>query len=664
MPMALPIATGTADFEEASPPPHDPVPPALSPISFLLISAWCGLIAGLSEVGITVLRKQWVDVNHLYWMDRHFVWVVPLANVAIFLVLGALLALAARCGGPRSRWLAPRLLGALCLTPALWAAFPRIYGLAAFLLALGAAARFVPAFARRGTAFRRLVCASFPVGAGIVAIIGGSLWLSDRRKAWREDAQALPPPGAPSVLLIVLDTVAASHLDLCGYPRPTGPTLVELAGRSVRFDRAQAASSWTLPSHASMFTGRWPHEISAGWLNPMDGTFPTLAEFLGRRGYATAAFTANYAYCASDSGLERGFTEFRDHVFPRLSAFGSAVLVDRPLAGLQTIERFLEDQLDLHLCRQAADYLRWLFKSNRKEAAVVNREFLAWLAGRPQPERPYFAFLNYFDAHYPYELPTSGIHRFRPKPRNDLEANLIRDWPVEFQRGPSPSQIAFVRDAYDDCVAALDEQIGCLFDELERRAALERTWVIITADHGESFGEQPGVFWHGTSLYQPQLHVPLLIIPPGAGPAPGVVTETVSLRDLPATVADLVGLKQSSPFPGESLARFWNKAAAPGHGRSDPDPALSEVVPLDIFNADPSRWVNQPRWPLAALTETDWKYIRREGDVREELFHLPGDAGELQDLAGERTSHPALKRLRENLIRLTDGPLLPPRFRP
>ena len=71
------------------------------------------------------------------------------------------------------------------------------------------------------------------------------------------------------------------------------------------------------------------------------------------------------------------------------------------------------------------------------------------------------------------------------------------------------------RDAYDDCVADLDEQLGRLIDELDRRAVLDRTWVILAADHGESFGEHAGVFCHGTSLYQTELHVPLVIIPPG-----------------------------------------------------------------------------------------------------------------------------------------------------
>ena len=123
--------------------------------------------------------------------------------------------------------------------------------------------------------------------------------------------------------------------------------------------------------------------------------------------------------------------------------------------------------------------------------------------------------------------------------------------------------------------------------------------MIITADHGESFGEHPGVFWHGTSLYQTELHVPLLIIPPAGGPSPRVVTETVSLRDLAATIVDVLGFKAGSPFPGNSLARFWNGSASASAKAAASDQVLSEVVPLDSFDPDPSQWPTSRdgRWP-------------------------------------------------------------------
>ena len=327
-------------------------------------------------------------------------------------------------------------------------------------------------------------------------------------------------------------------------------------------------------------------------------------------------------YCATDTGLARGFTHYRDHSFPRLTAFKMAVLVNRSMDAMQAVERFLEDELGFDLLQTSVDRLWSLLMTNRKEARTVNREFLDWLSRRREPERPFFAFLNYYDAHYPFQLREGGLHRFGTRPRDDREADILRDWLSLINEGPSQSQINFARDSYDDCIADLDEQVGRLIDELERRSVLGRSWVIITADHGESFGEHPGVFWHGTSLYETQLHVPLVTIPPAGGPSPRVVTATASLRDLAATVVDVLGMKPAVPFPGESLARFWD-GSSPSDDEGDANgPALSEVVPLGSFGPNPLASDDRPRWPLAALAEGDWTYIRREEDSREELYHV------------------------------------------
>jgi arylsulfatase A-like enzyme len=635
----------------------------LGVFSVLVLAAWCGLVSGLVEVAITILRKRTYDLNHLYRMTRHFVWLIPLVNLAIFLVLGMALSVVLLCWRRRGVWLATRALGAITLLPLVWAAASGLYAAAGFLLALGVAAQAVPMLERHPAQFRRLVLVSFPVIAGLVPILALALWGEDQIRSSRQEARPLPPPGSPNVLLVVLDTVGAPHLSLHGYNRPTSPAIDELASRGICFLRAHATSSWSLVSHASMFTGRWPHELSANWFTPLDQADLTVAEFFGSRGYATAGFVANTWYCASDSGLNRGFAAYEDYIFPRLTAFRTAVLVNRAMDGLEAVDRFVDDRLGLDLLRPASEFLWWIFKENRKEAAVVNREFLGWLSRRRRPERPFFAFLNFYDAHGAYEVPATGVHRFGKQPRKRRELELLQDWLPLTRKRLSPYQINFGRDCYDDCVAHLDEELGRLIDELFRRRVLERTWVIITSDHGESFGENPGVFWHGTSLYKTQLHVPLVIIPPAGGPSPRVVTEPVSPRDLAATIVDLPGFKAAAPFPGNSLARFWNgpsveRGNAPGSGA-----VLSELVPLPLIDPDPAAWAHA-RWPLAALTDGDWTYIRREGEVREELFRVRADAQEQHDLAGDPALRPTLNRLRRALGELTAGPLTPERFNP
>jgi len=613
-------------------------------------------------VGTIVLRKEALDPNRLYWMSRHFVWLIPVVNLGIFLVLGCFWCLVCVAWPRRGRWLLARILCAVTILPVFLVGFPRIYALAFLVVALGVAARLVPVLERHARTFRRIVKVSAPVAMGILLVLAVSPWAAGRIKQLRERARPLPRSGSPNVLLIVLDTVAAGHLSLYGYGRPTSTTLIELAEQGIRFDGAIANSSWTLPSHAAMFTGRWLHELSVGWLAPLDGAHPTLAEFLSSRGYAAAGFIANTAYCASDSGLGRGFTVYEDYIFPEFTAFKIAVLGNRVLRGIGSIVTFVETRPAL---ARWHPYVQRLWRSlvvDRKGAAVVNRELLDWLAWRTEPDRPFFAFLNYSDTHTPYELPPGRMHRFGVARPDERQHELISRWADLDKARLVRTDLPFAVDAYDDCIADLDEQLGKLLDELRRRGVLERTWLLIASDHGESFGEHAGVFCHGTSLYQTELHVPLLVISPGGSAKKQVIKETVSLRDLPATIVDLLDLEAGSPFPGASLARYWDRtspAERPAHASSDP--ALAELVPGDARYRD-AYGLPLKTWPMGALNEGEWSYIRSEGKVREELFHLSKDAKEERNLARDPASQPVLKRMRDTLGRLTGGPLEPKRF--
>ncbi len=263
-------------------------------------------------------------------------------------------------------------------------ALTQIYDWALMLMALGIAWWLVPVLERRGAGFGRLVRISFPVLAGLVGILAASIWGGDRLKEWGEASRPSAGPSSPNVLLIVLDTVAADHLGLYGYNRPTSPTIDALAGRGIRFASAQATASWTLPSHASMFTGRWPHELSANWYTPLDANYPTLSEVMGSQGYATAGFVGNRWYCGSDSGLARGFTVYRDYVFPNLTAFGMAVLVNRSIDRLASVVDFVDDQLGTPVFVPPA-HATALFKADRIEARMVEDLFLDWISSHSRP---------------------------------------------------------------------------------------------------------------------------------------------------------------------------------------------------------------------------------------------------------------------------------------
>ncbi len=655
------MTSRTAVVAEAGMVGSSTAPPATNRsafVSLLLLSAWCGLVAGLLEVGTIVVRKQVFDSDHIYRMSRHFVWLIPLTNLCIFVALGFL-----GCGvillwPSRGRWLVTRGLGAMTLLPCIFVAGPRIYSLASSVVALGLAVHLVPLFERDSRRFRRLAVISFLAAALVVANLGASIWVRDWTKQARENAHPLPPPGSPNVLLVVLDTVAAGHLSLHGYHRATSTTLAELAERGIRFDSARAPSSWTLPSHASLFTGRWLHEPTVGWFTPLDRTHSTLAEFLGDQGYATAGFVANTWYCGADSGLSRGFTVYQDYIFPELTALKLSGLVGRALKSFPLIVYFAESPLESVGLLPFLHRLWRSLYSDRKGAAAVNRELLDWLALRTQPERPFFAFLNYNDAHHPYELPPGRLHRFGVEPTNKYQRILLQDWCELDKTIVSREGAAFAAAAYDDCIADLDEQLGNLVDELHRRGVLERTWLIVASDHGESFGEHAGAFCHGTTLYETELHVPLLIIPPGGSATKQAVTEVVSLRELAATIVDVVGQQAGSPFPGVSLARFW-KQPGPVTPIRPPSASLAfaEVVLHDVRK--PDYWgVPKQLPPLRAVLDGDWTYIRRVGSVGEELFHLTEDPQEQRNRAGDPSARTALERMRAAMDRLTAGDLV------
>ncbi len=195
--------------------------------------------------------------------------------------------------------------------------------------------------------------------------------------------------------------------------------------------------------------------------------------------------------------------------------------------------------------------------------------------------------------------------------------------------------------------------MGELFEELQLRGELDRTWVIVTADHGEGFGEHD-LFDHGESLYRTEIGVPLVIVGPPRSRSQGVVSETVSLRNLPATIVDLVGLDTNSPFPGPSLANLWRRSS------TDPSPVMIDGVISELTGPNPAH-PNQgrspaQRGPLIALAEGDFVYIRDEGDGAEELFNERDDPRELSNQAAVEALQPVLKRFRDRVKPLRARP--------
>ncbi|MGC8643047.1 MAG: sulfatase-like hydrolase/transferase, partial [Isosphaeraceae bacterium] len=284
--------------------------PRSQAVAVLRLSVWWGLVVGLAELGLMFVQKPLIDCSPgLFRMNRHIFWTIPTVNLAVFGLCGLVAALAIRLvPRPRLGWAVAPITFLACFTLVL--ACRWLHFLACLIVALLLATRLTWCIEKRYSAFDRLVRWTTPgLGLVVAVLIGSSLGqhlLRERMVATDASKSFAGGQAPPNVLLIVLDTVRADHLSLYGYDRETSPNLSRLARRGVMFEQARSTAPWTLPSHASMMTGRWPHELSADINFPLDATHRTLAELLTEHGYATAGFVGNTTYCGVESGLSRG----------------------------------------------------------------------------------------------------------------------------------------------------------------------------------------------------------------------------------------------------------------------------------------------------------------------------------------------------------------------
>ena len=604
---------------------------ALTPASVILLSIAIGLCAGYLDLAIIVFKKFCWNPEGYYRVARDSPWSVPVGHAALMILPGALIAGLCRW---RPGVVSVRAGSWLLATLAIWGALLRmpIYAWCSLLLAAGLGQRIGGAIADRGLGSRRSRSAAAGI-LGVLAVLaaGSSGWQSFR-EARMVGTLPAAPPRARNVILIVWDTVRARNLSLYGYDRETTPNLVKWASTGVTYQYAVSPAPWTFPAHTSFFTGRWPLAIDSQWKPRLDTPDSTLAEYLASRGYQTAGFAANTNCCTHDSGLDRGFAHYEDYSTDPASLFARTV----PGRWL------LQSALDL-----IGDYYgeKWVGLQSR-DAMGINGSFLDWL-GRRRADRPFFAFLNYFDAHDSY-IPAPGfVGRFGLRPVSRREYQFLNDY---YTPRPESTIRDYLmgRDCYDDCIAYLDEQLGRLLDQLERRGLLGDTDVIITSDHGEGFGEH-GFVGHSNSVNAEEIRVPLVILSPGA-PAGRTVFPAVSLRDLPATVVDRLGLSDGSPFPGRSLASYWG--LPPGGGPPEPtSPAFSEQA---------NRSARMLLRPMAgpggvlpgfrmSLLSWNFHYIR-DGEGGEELFDVVGDPVERVNLAGAEQHKAIVEAFRAMLL--------------
>jgi arylsulfatase A-like enzyme len=596
-------------------PESDRSPPISRLISLAaIIGIAYGILEGLESFLLSLLPQglSWTNGNSIDALRY-----LPVLYLAAYLVIGLVVAGLARLI-QRPWWDAVLVAGLVALSGYLAARNQGAFSiLSSGMLGLGVGAVAFRAWRKRSGARNWSLVRTLPLIMlmGLV-IVGGSFLLA----RWTESRRLAALPAAdrdrPNILLIILDTQRADHLSSYGYHRPTTPHLDSVAREGVLFERAFSPSSWTLPSHASLFTGRLTREHRAGddSIKLLDDRFPTLAERLGAVGYATAGFVANTYWAARHTGLARGFVHYEDF-------YGTPGDALQRMALVRELQRLTE-------------WLGAVDIRGRKRAPHINTEFLRWSA-RIQ-DRPFFAFLNYMDVHSPYLPPEPYAGRFGPVRREfrpkRLEVGNRNSQPI------SADERAHRIDRYDESLAYLDAHVGRLMAELLRRGILDRTIVIITSDHGELFGEH-GFLEHGKSLYQQETLVPLIIRYPARIPGGSRVTSRVGSIRLAATIADLVALG-ASPFPGRSLL------GEIGRDSTAAIPLVTELGRTRVSGTPAAKgWVR-------SLVNGRWHFIQLQSG-KHELYDLEADPEELNDLAATVEGRAAVERLRMGLEHLT-----------
>ena len=396
-------------------------------------------------------------------------------------------------------------------------------------------------------------------------------------------------PGAsrPNIILIVIETLRADHLSCYGYHRPTTPAIDRIARQSLVFTQAFSACPWTNPTIASFYTGRYPQSIfpPAIWqqaiAQKLPQELPILPEILQRAGYSTIALI-DHPTVHQRLKYDRGFDEFINF-YPEKS-------------NREDAQRFFAD-------------------GKPKEIPV--HEFADIFAEKMR-DKSMFMYLHVMYPHNPYRPPEPYNRMFTKLP--DL-------------RLPAHEKIKFLKIAlYDGEVRRSDELIDRIWETLKERGLLQNTYVIITADHGEEFGEH-GFWRHGQTLYQEALHVPLVIYSPRQR-QPLRIDHPVSTVDLFATIMDMAGISKFSNGDGTSLLGF---------GSSWPVIKSRET----LFSQSPHY---SQKYRILSVFHNWFKLIYDpDNNENNEFYDLRRDPREKHNLAAQATS-PQLRDVYQDMI--------------
>lgn len=392
-------------------------------------------------------------------------------------------------------------------------------------------------------------------------------------------------PVARHVVLISIDTARADHFGFMGSTWVRTPHLDALAAESIVFTDYMTVVPTTLASHATLFTGKYPHNHGTArngfTVNPENDT---LAEILRRAGMKTVGVAGSFAL-DSRFGIAQGFTHY-------------------------------DEEFDILVGDWGAD-------QNQRLAANVTHAVSRYLDDNGVPER-LFLFAHYFDPHRPYYALAPFDTLYDPLGRRDLSPiPLLKSGsaflPDEARREARRHELQYAAE-----ISYTDEHIGRLLDELRRRGILDEALVIVTSDHGESLWEHDEEFDHGFGVYQSTMHSVFMVRLPGGASGGTRVDGTFASIDVMPTILDFLGIDPPEHIDGERVdLRKIDKILPP---RARFGEATKPWRGVETYG----RWPNSMK--PQCIREGRHKLVVTRYRGTEELYDVASDPGELNDL--------------------------------
>jgi arylsulfatase A-like enzyme len=400
---------------------------------------------------------------------------------------------------------------------------------------------------------------------GLVAILVIAFLVAlPRGESTGDDTAAakLPPDGSANVLVLLIDTLRADYLSCYGFELPTSPNIDKFAGEGAQFLNTFSPASWTKPATASLMTGFYPSTHQANTMGSgLSDSFEIMPEIYKKKGYRTAIFTSNNLVSPL-FGFDQGVDFFY---------YGKAQMIRELMLGdiIRTLSRMELEK------RQQLEAFLWELESYLRfgeqvaydlSADALNTNFLEW--AESDAGRPFFAYIHYIEPHYPYTPPPPYDSLFAGVESGEFvqpEQNYGFQ-PFDRMDPVDPELVRTVLGEYMGEIAYIDDCLGRFFSELDKRGILDKTLVVLTADHGEEFFEH-SMWGHGHSLFNEVVDIPLIMRYPALIPPGTKVSTLASLVDILPTLYDFSGIQASHVLPGKSLLPFLREgdAVADGH---------------------------------------------------------------------------------------------------